>query len=197
MGDMDLTYPAEAETFRKEVRAWLEENLPEGWFDRGHKLTGDEKIRFQKEWTTKLFEGGWICASWPEEYGGKGLSTMEAVVASEEFHKANAPLRADFFGDTLVGPTILQWGSEEQKQYFLPLILQGKIAWCEGFSEPDAGSDLAWLKTPRPSSMVTSGSSTGRRSGRRRASSPTTSSFSVAPTRTRRSTRASPTCCVR
>ncbi len=104
-------------------------------------------MRFQKDWTAKLFEGGWICASWPQEYGGKGLTTMESVVAAEEFHRANAPLRADFFGDTLVGPTILQWGTEEQKKHFLPLILQGKIAWCQGFSEPDAGSDLASLKT--------------------------------------------------
>jgi alkylation response protein AidB-like acyl-CoA dehydrogenase len=144
---MDLSYPPEAEGFRKEVRAWLEENLPDGWFEPGFKLDSDAKVQFQKDWTPKLFEGGWICASWPEEYGGKGLSTMEAVVAAEEFHKANAPLRADFFGDTLVGPTILQWGTEEQKKHFLPLILSGKIAWCQGFSEPDAGSDLASLTT--------------------------------------------------
>jgi len=147
MGGMDLTYPPEAETFRKEVRAWLEENLPDGWFEPGFKLDADAKVAFQKQWTQQLFAGGWICASWPKEYGGKGLTTMESVVVAEEFHKANAPLRADFFGDTLVGPTILQWGSEEQKQHFLPLILQGKIAWCQGFSEPDAGSDLASLKT--------------------------------------------------
>jgi alkylation response protein AidB-like acyl-CoA dehydrogenase len=72
---------------------------------------------------------------------------MESVVLAEEFHKAGAPLRADFFGDTLVGPTILQWGTEEQKQDFLPKILTGQIAWCQGFSEPDAGSDLASLST--------------------------------------------------
>ncbi|MCX7620452.1 MAG: acyl-CoA dehydrogenase family protein [Acidimicrobiales bacterium] len=144
---MDLTYPAEAEAFRREIRSWLEENLPPGWFQPGFKLEGEDKVRFQKEWTKKLFEGGWICATWPKEYGGKGLSLMESVVLAEEFHRANAPMRADFFGDTLVGPTILQWGTEEQKKYFLPLILQGKIAWCQGFSEPDAGSDLASLKT--------------------------------------------------
>lgn len=144
---MDLTYPPEAETFRKEIRTWLEDNLPDGWFEPGFKLDGEEKVAFQQEWTKKLFEGGWICASWPKEYGGKGLSTMESVVLAEEFHRANAPLRADFFGDTLVGPTILQWGTEEQKQEFLPKILKGEIAWCQGFSEPDAGSDLASLKT--------------------------------------------------
>ena len=144
---MDLTYPPEAEAFRVEIRRWLEENLPEGWFEPGFELKGEEKARFQREWTTKLYEGGWICATWPVEYGGKGLSTMEAVVLAEEFHRANAPMRADFFGDTLVGPTILQWGTEEQKKEFLPKILSGQIAWCQGFSEPDAGSDLASLKT--------------------------------------------------
>ncbi len=144
---MDLNYPAEAETFRGEIRAWLEEHLPTGWFEPGFKLEGEEKLQFQKEWTTTLFEGGWICATWPTEYGGKGLSTMQAVVLNEEFAKAGAPMRADFFGDTLVGPTILQWGTEEQKQFFLPKILSGEIAWCQGFSEPDAGSDLAGLST--------------------------------------------------
>jgi alkylation response protein AidB-like acyl-CoA dehydrogenase len=147
MGGMDLTYPAEAEEFRKEIRAWLEENLPEGWFDEGFELSGEERERFNKEWTTKLYEGGWICATWPEEYGGKGLSLMEGVVLNEEFSRAGAPLRADFFGDTLVGPTILQWGTDEQKKRFLPGILKGEIAWCQGFSEPDAGSDLASVKT--------------------------------------------------
>ena len=95
----------------------------------------------------QLYEGGWICASWPKEYGGKGLSIMENVVLAEEFARAKAPLRADFFGDTLVGPTILQWGTEEQKQEFLPKILGGEMRWCQGFSEPDCGSDLARLKT--------------------------------------------------
>ncbi|KAA0234171.1 MAG: acyl-CoA dehydrogenase [Actinobacteria bacterium] len=144
---MDLTYPAEAEDFRQEIRAWLEENLPEGWFDDGFEMDQAERERFNKEWPEKLHEGGWICASWPVEYGGKGLSLIESVVLSEEFHNAGAPMRGDFFGDTLVGPTILQWGSEEQKKEFIPGILSGEIAWCQGFSEPDAGSDLASLKT--------------------------------------------------
>jgi alkylation response protein AidB-like acyl-CoA dehydrogenase len=144
---MDLTYPSEAEAFRVEIRSWLEEHLPEGWFDPDFTLEGEAKVQFQKEWNRELFEGGWICASWPKEYGGKGLSTMESVVLNEEFARAGAPLRADFFGDTLVGPTILQWGTEEQKKFFLPKILSGEIAWCQGFSEPDAGSDLAGLKT--------------------------------------------------
>ena len=144
---MDLTYPPEAEEFRVEIRRWLEDNLPEGWFDDGFEMTDDERAAWLQEWTSKLFEGGWICATWPEEYGGKGLTTMQGVVLAEEFARAGAPMRGDFFGDTLVGPTILQWGTEEQKKEFIPGILSGTIAWCQGFSEPDAGSDLASLKT--------------------------------------------------
>ncbi len=144
---MDLTYPPEAEAFRAEIRSWLEENLPDGWFDEDFTLTGDDRKKFNEEWVQKLYDGGWICASWPQEYGGKGLSTLENVVLNEEFAKARAPMRADFFGDTLVGPTILQWGTEEQKKDFLPKILSGQISWCQGFSEPEAGSDLASLNT--------------------------------------------------
>jgi alkylation response protein AidB-like acyl-CoA dehydrogenase len=144
---MDLTYPPEAEAFRVEVSSWLEENLPEGWGQPGYSMTPDQRASFNNEWTKKLADGGWICASWPKEYGGRGLSIMESVVLNEEFARLNAPMRADFFGDTLVGPTILKWGTEEQKQYFLPKILSGEISWCQGFSEPDSGSDLASLKT--------------------------------------------------
>jgi alkylation response protein AidB-like acyl-CoA dehydrogenase len=144
---MDLTYPPEAEEFRVEIREWLESNLPAGWFDVDFSMTDDERGAWLEQWTAKLFEGGWICATWPTEYGGKGLTTMQGVVLSEEFARAGAPMRGDFFGDTLVGPTILQWGSEEQKKEFIPGILSGTIAWCQGFSEPDAGSDLASLAT--------------------------------------------------
>jgi alkylation response protein AidB-like acyl-CoA dehydrogenase len=144
---MDLTYPPEAESFRTEIRTWLEANLPPGWFDEDFEMSADDKKKFNEEWTTKLFEGGWICATWPKEYGGKGLSTIQGVVLAEEFARAKAPMRADFFGDTLVGPTILMNGTEEQKKFFLPKILDGSMRWCQGFSEPDSGSDLASLKT--------------------------------------------------
>jgi alkylation response protein AidB-like acyl-CoA dehydrogenase len=144
---VDLSYPPEAEDFRVEIRAWLEANLPAGWGDPDFTLSPEERRAFQQAWTPKLREGGWICASWPKEYGGKGLTTMQQVVLNEEFDRAGAPLRADFFGDTLVGPTILQWGTDEQRKELLPKILSGEISWCQGFSEPDAGSDLASLKT--------------------------------------------------
>ena len=144
---MDLSYPVDAEEFRGVIRAWLVENLPDGWFDDGFEMEDEERRRFNVEWPQRLFEGGWICATWPTEYGGKGLTTMQGVVLAEEFARAKAPMRGDFFGDTLVGPTLLQWGSEEQKREFLPGILKGQTRWCQGFSEPDSGSDLASLKT--------------------------------------------------
>jgi alkylation response protein AidB-like acyl-CoA dehydrogenase len=144
---MDLSYPVDAEEFRGVIRAWLVENLPDGWFDDGFEMGDEERRRFNVEWPQRLFEGGWICATWPTEYGGKGLTTMQGVVLAEEFARAKAPMRGDFFGDTLVGPTLLQWGSEEQKREFLPGILKGQTRWCQGFSEPNSGSDLASLKT--------------------------------------------------
>ncbi len=144
---MHLAYAPEDEAFRAELRDWLTSNLPAGWGDDDFELTPDERKAFNEQWPRKLYEGGWICATWPKEYGGKGLSTMQGVVLAEEFARAKAPLRADFFGDTLVGPTILQWGTEEQKQEFLPRILNGSVRWCQGFSEPNSGSDLASLTT--------------------------------------------------
>jgi alkylation response protein AidB-like acyl-CoA dehydrogenase len=144
---MDMSYPDDAEEFRTEIRAWLEQHLPAGWFEPGYEMSEDERKRFNALWPKELFEGGWICATWPREYGGKGLTTMQGVVLAEEFARARAPMRGDFFGDTLVGPTLLQWGTEEQKREFLPGILQGRTRWCQGFSEPNSGSDLASLKT--------------------------------------------------
>ncbi len=144
---MDLTYPEDAEAFRATVATWLEDNLPPGWGEDAGTLTPEAREAFAHEWTARLREGGWICAGWPVEYGGRGLSLIEQVVVAEEFARVGAPMRADFFGDTLVGPTILQWGTEEQKRAFLPGILSGTISWCQGFSEPNAGSDLASLTT--------------------------------------------------
>ncbi len=142
-----MRYPTDAEQFRGEIRTWLQDHLPEGWFDDGFEMSDEQRKRFNVEWPTKLFEGGWICATWPVDYGGKGLTTMQGVVLAEEFARAKAPMRGDFFGDTLVGPTLLQWGTEDQKREFLPGILKGQTRWCQGFSEPDSGSDLASLKT--------------------------------------------------
>ena len=144
---MDLSYAPADEAFRSDIRTWLEANLPAGWFEPGFEMSAEERKAFNDGWPSTLHAGGWICATWPKEYGGKGLTTMQGVVLSEEFARAKAPLRADFFGDTLVGPTILQWGTEEQKKEFLPNIMNGTTRWCQGFSEPNSGSDLASLKT--------------------------------------------------
>jgi alkylation response protein AidB-like acyl-CoA dehydrogenase len=142
-----LDYDGEAAGFRAEVRAWLAENLPAGWPRGDGRQPPGDRAKFRQEWNEKLYAAGWICASWPAEYGGRGLSQLESLILAEEFGRANAPLRADWFGDTLVGPTILRWGTEEQKLAFIPKILRGEITWCQGFSEPEAGSDLASLRT--------------------------------------------------
>ncbi len=146
---MDFDYGEKAEQFRAEVRAWLEENLPkEGSGDDIRViLAGDERAAFLKEWDEKLRKAGFVGIAWPKEYGGRGLSTLELLVFNEEMVKARAPQRLNFFGEGLVGPTIIQWGTEEQKKYFLPRILSGEHVWCQGFSEPNAGSDLASLQT--------------------------------------------------
>jgi alkylation response protein AidB-like acyl-CoA dehydrogenase len=142
-----LDYEGEAADFRAEVRAWLAENLPGDWPPQAGEQSPEDRAKFRQEWNEKLYAAGWICASWPAEYGGRGLSQLESLILAEEFSRARAPLRADWFGDTLVGPTILRWGTEEQKSTFIPKILRGEISWCQGFSEPDAGSDLASLRT--------------------------------------------------
>ena len=101
---MDLSYPPEAEEFRVEIKAGCTTTCPTAGSTTGFEMTDDERKQFNEEWPQKLFEGGWICATWPAEYGGKGLTTMQGVVLSEEFANAKAPMRGDFFGDTLVGP---------------------------------------------------------------------------------------------
>lgn len=144
---MIVSYEEQAAPFRAEVRAWLSANLPAGWSDGDVTMTKEQRAEFRTDWNERLHRAGWICASWPVEYGGRGLSTVESLVLAEEFAAAGAPLRADWFGDTLVGPTILEWGTEAQKREFIPRILRGEVTWCQGFSEPDAGSDLASLRT--------------------------------------------------
>lgn len=145
---MDFDYGPEAEAFRAEVRDWLAENLPAGQEDSIREtFAGDERDTFMRDWEAKLRDAGYIGIAWPEEYGGRGLSTLELLVFNEEMVKARAPQRLNFFGEGLVGPTIMQWGTEEQKKQFLPKILSGEHVWCQGFSEPNAGSDLASLST--------------------------------------------------
>ena len=147
---MDLRFPSELEGFRAEARAWLTEQLT-GEFAgvRGRGGPGDEHSLFEERlaWERALGAARWVCLSFPEEYGGRGASLLEQVVFYEEYARAGGPGRVGIVGEGLIGPTILHFGTEEQKQRFLPKIASGEELWCQGYSEPEAGSDLANLKT--------------------------------------------------
>ncbi|MEM9135131.1 MAG: acyl-CoA dehydrogenase family protein [Actinomycetota bacterium] len=143
---MQPTYPAETDAYRLKINAFLDEHLPDGWSGIG-ALEGDERTRFHDEWRTTLHDAKLLAPNWPAEYGGGGLSHLEQVVLNEEFAKRGVPTSGpnDGFSIGMVGNTILHWGSEEQKQHLIPRILSGKDVWCQGYSEPNSGSDLANL----------------------------------------------------
>ncbi|HAP77445.1 MAG TPA: acyl-CoA dehydrogenase [Acidimicrobiaceae bacterium] len=143
---MDLTYPPEADVFREKVRAFLAANLPAGWKGIG-ALAPEEADEFRKEWRNTLYENGYLAVNWPKEYGGAGLTPLESVVMAEEFARAGAPTGGanDGFGIAMLGNTLLRVGTEEQKRHYLPRILSGEDLWCQGYSEPAAGSDLGNL----------------------------------------------------
>ena len=145
---MDPNYPPEAEAYREKVRAFLGEHLPAGWKGIG-ALDHDSARSFAAEWRTTLYENGLLAASWPTEYGGGGLSPLEQVVLAEEFYRAGVPTGGtnDTFSIQMVGNTLLHWGTDDQKRHFLPRILSGEDVWCQGYSEPGAGSDLGNLGT--------------------------------------------------
>jgi alkylation response protein AidB-like acyl-CoA dehydrogenase len=128
--------------FRTELREWLEANAPKD-LDRRSRL----ELGTDPDWTQALADAGYMCVSWPKEYGGRGLGGIEVAVMNEEFARAGVPRVTRGMGEGLVGPSIIVWGSDEQKAYFLPRIIDGSDRYCQGFSEPDAGSDLAGLKT--------------------------------------------------
>ena len=134
--DFDLT--PEEEAFRDEVRAFLDENLPPA---------GKRPAGFLGEWVRKVREKRWVGFSWPEGVGGGGGTLMQQVILKEEMaRRAAPPLGLSFMGLAWVGPAIIQYGTEEQKQRFIPEILDGTVQWCTGYSEPDSGSDLASLR---------------------------------------------------
>ncbi|MDW3215256.1 MAG: acyl-CoA dehydrogenase family protein [Ilumatobacteraceae bacterium] len=143
---MDLTYPPEAEAFRSVVRDWLDEELPDGWF-HGDRPTGSDWIAFCDAWNERIHATGWATPTWPTEYGGRGLQQIEAIVLAEELANSGVPIQPPAGGEILLGPTVLHWGTPEQKARFLPPIARGEEIWCQGFSEPDSGSDLASLRT--------------------------------------------------
>ena len=143
---MDLTYPPEADTFREKIRGFLDEHLPTDWRGIG-ALDAEARSQFQAEWRQTLRGANLLAANWPAEYGGGGLTHLEHVVLNEEFAKRGVPTSGgnDGFSIGMVGNTILHWGTEEQKQHYIPRILDGTDVWCQGYSEPDSGSDLANL----------------------------------------------------
>jgi alkylation response protein AidB-like acyl-CoA dehydrogenase len=145
---MDFSYSPEDEAFRKEVRDWLGENLPESWRATQDSLTTrEDSFQIALEWQKRLYKRGWVGLTWPKEYGGGGGTLMQQVILSEELAKARAPGIANTLGVGMAGPSIMSFGTEEQKKRFIPKILSGEEIWCQGFSEPDAGSDLANLRT--------------------------------------------------
>ena len=151
---MHIGFSQEDEQFRREIAEWLADALS-GEFAvlRGRGGSGDEGalIDERRAWERKLASGGWTCVGWPEEWGGRGLSLARQLIFHEEYARAGAPGRLGHMGETLLGPTLIAFGSEAQKRRFLPAIADGEEIWCQGYSEPDAGSDLANVQTFWPS----------------------------------------------
>ena len=138
------------QTFQEETRTWLEENCPREmrnlsfhWED-GHQVYSRPEA---KVWLERMAERGWVAPAWPKEYGGGGLNAEEATILSREMKRLNATAPSSGMGLTMIGPTLLEFGTEEQKQRHLPSICDGSVSWCQGYSEPGAGSDLASLQT--------------------------------------------------
>ncbi|WP_310963654.1 acyl-CoA dehydrogenase family protein [Nocardioides terrisoli] len=147
---MDLTYSAADEAFRTEVRTWLEDNLA-GEFAALRGLGGPGREHEAHEerlaWDRHLAAHGWTCLGWPVEHGGRGLPLFWQVIFHEEYARANAPARVNHLGEELLGPTLIAFGTPAQQQRFLPRIAAVEELWCQGYSEPNAGSDLANVQT--------------------------------------------------
>jgi alkylation response protein AidB-like acyl-CoA dehydrogenase len=141
---MDLTFSDKETAFRDELRQWLTDNPPDPMPTDGGE---DAQYAWRRDWQRKLYDAGWAAPHWPAEYGGRGATLTESAIYFEEFGRARAPLPANVLGLLLGGPTLMVWGTPEQKERYLAPILSGEEIWCQGFSEPDAGSDLAALKT--------------------------------------------------
>jgi alkylation response protein AidB-like acyl-CoA dehydrogenase len=147
---MEFRLSADEEAFRQQVRGWLYQNLPPGWGTPGYRTprTAAEKIAASKAWQATLYRGGWAGMTWPRECGGRGATLVEQLIFNEECAAADAPDSINLaVALGLVGPTLIACGTDEQKAHFLPRILRGEDVWCQGFSEPNAGSDLAALRT--------------------------------------------------
>jgi len=141
---MDLNVTPEEQQFRDELRSWLKANLPEPWPASHRRGESDPEFwQYLRDWQKTLFDGGWAGIAWPKDVGGRGATVIEQSIFLEELTLAEAPDRVGVIGEGIVGPTIMAVGTDEQKQKFLPRILSGEHVWCQGFSEPNAGSDVA------------------------------------------------------
>ena len=139
---MDLRFSPEDEQYRLKLRTWLEENLP-----TAAPLDQDADFAFRRDWQRKLYDGGWVGINWPKEYGGQGATLIQQAIYAQEMTRARAPQPANGLGIGIVGPTLMAHGTEAQKQRYIPKILNADEIWCQGFSEPNSGSDLASLQT--------------------------------------------------
>jgi alkylation response protein AidB-like acyl-CoA dehydrogenase len=145
---MELAYSKTDEAFRKEVRSWLKKNLPKKDKAVSELMPHDpERVRLAKEWQRKLYDAGYVAMSWPKEYGGQNADAMRQTIVNEELVLARAPGLVGASGLLMLGPTLIQYGTEEQQRRYLPKILTAEEIWCQGYSEPGAGSDLASLRT--------------------------------------------------
>jgi alkylation response protein AidB-like acyl-CoA dehydrogenase len=144
---MDLNLTPSERAFRDSLRAWLTTNVPRNWEVERRESSMEERFTFLRTWQKRVFDGGWAGVAWPKEYGGRGASLMEQVIFTQEMAHAGAPPLANVLGLAIIGPTIIHYGSEAQKQRYLANILSGDEIWCQGFSEPNAGSDLANVRT--------------------------------------------------
>lgn len=144
---MDFNYTPEQDSFRAEVRDWVRAALPPGWGATVHEpLDEAERAVFKRDWDRKMFERGWAGIGWPREYGGRGATLVEQAIFLEEMARARAPEGLNIVGRNLAGPTIMRHGTPAQKERFLRPILSGEEVWCQGFSEPNSGSDLASIR---------------------------------------------------
>ncbi len=188
---MDLTFNERELAFREELREWLAQNPPDSQPVNGGE---DAHYAWRRDWQRRLYDAGWAAPSWPAEYGGRGATLTESAIYFEEIGRARVPMAANVLGLLLGGPTLMVWGTDEQKDRYLAPILSAEEIWCQGFSEPDAGSDLASLKTravPGPTARPASGRSAepGRRCGPAARSTRSGACWSRAPTAMFQSTR--------
>src|SRR5437867_4004578 len=149
---MDFSYSSRELAFRDEVRAWIHENIPGDWGSEKWPIPEDElgQERGLREWGRKLYQGGWAGITWPKEYGGRGATPIEQFIFQEEMAAYKTPPAPTLIGIGMAGPTLMAWGTPRQKAAHLEKILSGEEIWCQAFSEPNAGSDLAAPETTPP-----------------------------------------------